>query len=102
MDMQMDIQEVAMSKQYSIAEARDNFPRVVHEAETGEAVELTRRGKPVAVLLSLSEYQRLGAGRQSFWEAYEDFRRRHADSEVETDDVYADVRDPSPGRSFAW
>ena len=43
-----------MSKQYSIAEARDNFPRVVHEAETGEAVELTRRGKPVARLTTVS------------------------------------------------
>jgi antitoxin Phd len=91
-----------MPKQYSIAEARDNFPRVVHEAETGEAVELTRRGKPVAVLLSLDEYRRLGTGRQSFWEAYEEFRRRHAGEEIETEDAFADVRDPAPGRSFSW
>lgn len=91
-----------MSKQYSIAEARDNFHRVVHEAESGETVELTRRGKPVAVLLSLEEYRRLATGRQSFWEAYEKFRRRHEGSEVETEDVYADVRDPSAGRSFSW
>jgi len=91
-----------MSKQYSIAEARDNFPRVVHEAESGESVELTRRGKPVAVLLSLEEYRRLATGRPSFWEAYEEFRRRHEGSEVETEDVYADVRDPSAGRSFSW
>ncbi len=91
-----------MSKQYSIAEARDNFPRVVHEAESGESVELTRRGRPVAVLLSLEEYRRLAAGRPSFWEEYEEFRRRHAGSEIETEDVYADVRDSTPGRSFSW
>jgi antitoxin Phd len=86
-----------MPKQYSITEARDNFPRVVHEAESGESVELTRRGKPVAVLISLEEYRRLATGRPSFWAAYEEFRRRHEGSEVETEDVWADVREPSPG-----
>lgn len=91
-----------MSKQYSIAEARDNFTSMVHEAEEGERVELTRRGKPVAVLISLDEYQRLSRGRRSFWEAYEEFRRKHADSDIDTDDVFEDVRDPSPGRSFSW
>lgn len=32
-----------MVKKYSIAEARDRFTSVVHEAETGTTVELTRR-----------------------------------------------------------
>lgn len=91
-----------MKKQYSIAEARDRFTSVVHEAETGAKVELTRRGKTVAVLMSLSEYQRLSQERRSFWEAYQEFRRKHADSAVETEDAFADVRDPSPGRSFSW
>lgn len=38
-----------MVKKYSITEARDNFTSVIHEAEKGTQVELTRRGKPVAV-----------------------------------------------------
>ena len=91
-----------MSKRYSIAEARDNFTSVVHEAETGEPVELTRRGKGVAVLISLDEYRRLSGKRRSFWEAYEEFRRKYADSDIDTDDVFSGVRDPSPGRSFSW
>lgn len=91
-----------MSKQYSIAEARDNLASVVHEAEKGERVELTRRGRPVAVLISLDDYNQLSTPRRSFWEAYEEFRRKHEGSDIETADVFADVRDPSPGRDFSW
>jgi len=91
-----------MSKQYSIAEARANFASVVHEAENGERVELTRRGKPVAVLISLDEYQKLSTRQQSFWEAYEEFRHKYEGSGVDTDDVFTDIRDPSPGRDFSW
>jgi prevent-host-death family protein len=91
-----------MSKQYSIAEARDNLASVVHEAEKGERVELTRRGRPVAVLISLDDYKQLSTRRRSFWEAYEQFRRKHEGSDIDTADVFADVRDPSPGRDFSW
>jgi prevent-host-death family protein len=42
-----------MSKRYSIAEARNHLPAIVHDAERGKPIHLTRRGKPVAVLLSI-------------------------------------------------
>ncbi|MGH8680224.1 MAG: type II toxin-antitoxin system Phd/YefM family antitoxin [Burkholderiales bacterium] len=48
-----------MTKTFSISEAKDQLPRIVHEAEAGGAVALTRRGKPVAVLISKAEYDRL-------------------------------------------
>jgi prevent-host-death family protein len=41
-----------MSKRYSIAEARNNLASIVHELEVIDNIELTRRGKSVAVLLS--------------------------------------------------
>jgi prevent-host-death family protein len=44
-----------MSKQYSIAEARRNLPTLVNEVESGTEVELTRRGTPVAVVVSLED-----------------------------------------------
>ncbi len=91
-----------MPKSYSIAEARENFTRVVNEAEEGERVELTRRGKPVAVLISLSEYGRVADAKRSFWDSYEAFRSRHAGSDVDVDDVFEGIRDPSPGRDFNW
>jgi len=62
-----------MPKQYSIAKARDHFTSLVRIVERGSAVELTRRGKPVAVMLSIQEYKRLSTGQASFWEAYSSF-----------------------------
>ena len=48
----MAIMEARMSKRFSIAEARDQFTSIVRDVEKTPAVEITRRGKPVAVLLS--------------------------------------------------
>ena len=93
-----------MTKKYSIAEARDNLPGVIHEAEGGVRVELTRRGKPVAVLLGVEAYERLAEGRRAFWEAYEEFRRQFdlAELAIDPEEVFAGVRDASPGREFSW
>lgn len=63
-----------MPMTYSIAEARQNLAAIVHEAERQSPVALTRRGEPVAVLLSLQEYQRLLAKETHFWDAYTAFR----------------------------
>ncbi len=55
-----------MPKQYSIAEARNHFTAIVRDVEREAAVELTRRGKPVAVLLSVQEYKRLSSNKGGF------------------------------------
>jgi prevent-host-death family protein len=65
-----------MSKRYSIADARRNLPTLVREAESGADVQLTRRGRPVAVVVSLKEYERLKAPRTSFTDAYREFRAK--------------------------
>ena len=66
-------------KRVSIAEARNNFTGLVHAAEAGDTIELTRHGKPIAVLLALGEYERLSEGRPDFRKAYRDFLRRNPD-----------------------
>lgn len=48
-----------MEKKYSIAEARQQLPAIVHEAERAGAVRITRRGQVVARLISEHEFQRL-------------------------------------------
>lgn len=65
-----------MTKSYSIAQAKNLLGRVVHEAEEGPPVELTRRGRPVAMVISLRDLKRLGEPGRDFWAAYQDFRRR--------------------------
>ncbi|HKQ69940.1 MAG TPA: type II toxin-antitoxin system Phd/YefM family antitoxin [Polyangiaceae bacterium] len=54
-----------MPRKVSLAEARDHLTGLVRDVERGQRVELTRRGKPVAVLVSHDEYERLRAKRLS-------------------------------------
>ena len=85
--------------QYSIAEARDRFTELVHEAEQGKPVALTRRGQPVAVILSMRAYQRLSGGGVDFWQALGEFRRKYDLQELNLGpDAFSDTRDRSPGR----
>ena len=91
-----------MSKQYSIAQARDHLPALVHDAEKGSRVELTRRGKAVAVLISVAEYERLSPKRSDFWALLKAFRERNDLEAMDVDEIFGDVRDRSPGREVTW
>jgi prevent-host-death family protein len=73
-----------MAKRYSIAEARSNLASIVDQAEAGQEIELTRRGKPVAVVVSLRELERLRGERVPFRDAYRRFLERHPLREVWT------------------
>ena len=66
-----------MSKKYSVAAARAALPRILDEVESGNEIELTRRGKPVAVVVSVGEFERISAGRRDFGKAYAAYRSRH-------------------------
>lgn len=89
-----------MGEQHSIAKARSNLPKLVRMAETGKAVELTRRGESVAVLVGRRQYDRLLSRSRRFSEAWDDFSRDVdlTDLEIDPDTVFAEVRDDSPGR----
>jgi len=90
----------------SIAEAKNQLTRLIHQAERGEAVHITRRGRPVAVLLSEAEYERLSRAspRFTFWEAIQAMR---AAPDFEPVDLPPEEvgfwRDRAAGgRDFAW
>ncbi|MEO0520303.1 MAG: type II toxin-antitoxin system Phd/YefM family antitoxin [Cyanobacteria bacterium P01_A01_bin.116] len=90
--------------QYSIAQARDRFTQLVHEVEQGSAVEVTRRGQRVAVLVSAEEYDRLQNPQQDFWQSVLAWREKFGLDEREKDeedqafeDIMDSVRDKSPG-----
>ena len=88
-----------MLKQYAIAEARNHFTTVVREVEQVAPVELTRRGQPVAVLMSIQEYRQLRAGKTKFWDAYTKFRDKFNLQELNIPpETFANLRDQSPGR----
>lgn len=81
---------------YSIAEARDRFAAVVHEAEaTQRPVHLTRRGKRVAVVLALDAYERLRQRdpNTTLAEALAGYHARWQDVPMDVDEeVWHDVR----------
>ena len=59
-----------MNDAYSIAAAKNNLSSLVHQAEQGRPVRLTRRGKPVAVLISTEQYERISKPRKKVeWSA---------------------------------
>jgi prevent-host-death family protein len=89
-----------MSDRHSISEARSNLPKLVREAERGKAVELTRRGEAVAVLLGRRQYERLVEHHRSFFDAYEEFRKAIdlADLAINPDELFARTRDDTRGR----
>lgn len=88
-----------MSKRYSIAEARSNLPTIVDQAEAGQEIELTRRGKPVAVVVSLREIERLRSQRARFGETYKRFLKTHPLREIGIEpDFFDSARDRDPGR----
>ncbi len=82
---------------YSIAEARDKFAALIHQVETGsEPVRVTRRGEPVAVILSLEVYEQLAIppAKPDFMEAYRRYQAMWQDEPMDIEeDIWADVRD---------
>ena len=65
-------------KESSIRDAKSKFSSLVQGVQKGQPVRLTRRGKPVAVLVSDHEYERLkaaGAPRRDFMRFLQGWRR---------------------------
>jgi prevent-host-death family protein len=89
-----------MSKRISIAEARDQLTELVDAAEHGQPIELTREGRPVAALVSLQEYRSLASSPGDLWSAIQQFRQTHDLSDLHIEEVYAGIRDSSPGRAL--
>jgi len=88
-----------MSKKYSIAEARSNLPTIVDEAEAGLEIKLTRRGKPVAVVISTRHLERLRGERPRFSDTYTTFLKKHSLEEIGLDtDFFKSARAKEPGR----
>lgn len=82
-----------MAKRYSIAEARSNLPTIIDHVQAGAEIELTRRGKSVAVVISPSRLDRLRPDRLGFSNAYKVFLQKHSLEEIGLDsDFFASAR----------
>ena len=88
-----------MPKSYSVADARAHLPDILDEVEAGKEVELTRRGRPVALVLSPQRYEMLRSEHTNFGDAYRAFLGRHTAEEIGLEPDFADsLRDRESGR----
>lgn len=86
-----------MENQYTISEAKNSLPAIINSVEKGPSVKLTRRGRPVAVLLSIKEYEKLSHKRVGFWDTLAALRKQAGDIEI-SDKDFEGLRDCSSGR----
>ena len=91
-----------MSK-HSIASVRSHLSELIDEAGRKGAVEITRRGKRVAVLVSEREYDKLKTGRPGLVDAVRQCRERHADAlATMTDEDFVLPERTGFGRKSPW
>ena len=82
----------------ALHQAKNRLTRIVHEVEAGRTVELTRHGKPVAVLLGVEEYRRLCREEAGLAVALHRFYESRDCAEPD-DNPFAGLRDRDPGRN---
>lgn len=89
-----------MTDKYSITEARRDLPKLVRMAGQGMTVGLTRRGRPVAMLIGCKRFERLASSRRSFVTAYQVFTNESDITELALDPDKLFTRQPekTPGR----
>lgn len=91
----------------SIAEARNQLTAIIHQVEAGQPTTICRRGKPVAVLLSVDDYERLLDAQScepDGWNRLLTIRRKLAEADAFadwSDEEIRQWRDGSPGRPVA-
>ncbi len=83
-------------------DAKNRLSAVVHDVESGSPVELTRHGKPVAVLLGVDAYRRRQDEHQTFGRLFDRFVQQwpvdDASVDEHDDDPFAGVRSRDAGR----
>jgi prevent-host-death family protein len=89
-----------MPTSYSIASARAKLAEIIDEVESGEDVELVRRGKKVAMVVSPARYARLAGAKTAFADAYDAFMKGRAGRSFGFEQgEFEKSRDRSPGRA---
>jgi len=91
-------------KTSSIASAKNNLSHLIHQLESEEPIHLTRYGKPVAVMMSESQYQTLVSPPKSLNLAILNWRAQlDEESDVGlTESELNIIRKGSSGRDFTW
>lgn len=96
--------EIYYMKTSTIADAKNNLSHLIHQLEFEEPIHLTRYGKPVAVMMSESQYQALVSPPKSLNLAILNWRSQ-LDEETDVGLTVGElnvIRKESSGRDFTW
>jgi prevent-host-death family protein len=91
--MQMDLS--------TIAHAKNHLPKLIHAAEAGDDIRISRHGKLVAVMISAERYQQHFNTGANVFQAIMQWRENHPDLDL-TDEEIDSWRDRSIAREFTW
>ena len=87
----------------AISVLKNQLPEWVHKAEQGEDIQITRHGKPVAVMVSLERYQSAFGANKGIFNTYLRWRAKYPDAsgltEEEQDSLYQRTRGAREPRS---
>jgi prevent-host-death family protein len=89
-------------KTSTIAEAKNNLPQLIRQLELDETIHLTRHGKPVAVMLSEANYQKLTQKNQGLYQAIQHWRGQWEGDGALTEAELKKIRTSGQGRDFSW
>ncbi len=81
-----------MADSIPIFEAKNRLPFYIHKAETEGSVFLSRRGKNVAVIISMAEYEEKFLKKRSFIDEVNDLKEEYLDV-LDNEDIFANLRD---------
>ncbi len=88
-----------MAKRMTTAEARRDWAKVLHAAERGGAVEVTRNGQPVAAVISIEQYRALLSAKKGTFADVIAWLKANVDPrDLEGPDPWEDARESAPGR----
>jgi prevent-host-death family protein len=103
MTIKMAIWRKTMMPTYSVADACNHFAEIVHDLKHVSQIEVTRRGRPVAILISVEEFEKSRSGNLDFADAYGAFRSTVDLTQAGIEpEIFEGLRDASPGGEMSW
>lgn len=89
----------------AIFEAKNRLTQIVREAEKGDSNELTRYGKPVAVLVGMDMYAQLNVNARSFSRLFREFQDEWSGEAARVsegeEDPFKNIRSKDSGRDVS-
>jgi len=75
------------------SQLKNHLPELVHTVESGQDLQITRHGKPVAVIVSLARYQQAFSSGRGIFNAAQRWRQQFPDADGFSDEELKQLRD---------